>query len=219
MTKRIATALAVTLLAGSAQAATITATTAPQAGREWVLSTNQFDASESPDCGSGGSIEPGTCQVQLVTNNSGAARYGRFNPLDPNGNFIDSQDLSHITWTITATEAFTRLTFAVMDANDTGDLFRIDAFGGEGPDTANWTMDTDKANGNIEWLNLDLALASTTAVLKFTTTRNDGFAVAAVRFDNDVTLAPVPLPATVGLLAAGLAGLGALRRRKRAARG
>ncbi len=217
-------AVAGLLLAGSVQAATIAETTAPVNGREWVLSADQFDGGAGP-CGNGKSVDHrDRCAVSLETIDSGAARYGRYNPLNSTSGFIDSQDLPQIAWTISADTAFTRLTFAVIDAFDQayedglGDsFFQLTAAGAEAADAAGWMLDHRQANGNLHWITVEFAQATQTATVDFFTRQNDGFAIAAVRLDADV--AAVPLPATSGLLVAGLGSLATLRSRRRRRQG
>jgi hypothetical protein len=109
----IAAGLAALLLAGTAQAATITD------GTERVgtpVELNPTDFAGSGPCGSGGSVVNGGCSVVLKTDPNAPDAYGRF---DPWGNaWIDSQDLSKVTWTLSPGTAFRSLTFALTDAYD-----------------------------------------------------------------------------------------------------
>lgn len=193
-----ATAMA---LAGGATAATISHD-GPGEGTSIALDSSDF-ASSGP-CGSGGSVVEDGCSV-LLKEEIGAdpLAYGRFAP--ENAGWIDSQDLEEVTWTVENDTPFTSLTFALTDASDQeNSFFHLSV------DGASWSIeDEQRANGTLDWVTVTFDEAVTEASLMFQTRYNDGWGVRAA------SVATVPVPASGVMLAFGLAGLAATRRRRR----
>ncbi|MBP1804688.1 VPLPA-CTERM sorting domain-containing protein [Rubellimicrobium aerolatum] len=205
--------LALVLAAGTAQAATITASsTAPAPGTRIELRAQDFAASGR--CGSGGSVVAGGCSVALVSGGRPAA-YDRFAPLG--GDWIDSQDLADVTWTLSQPRAFTQLTFALTDAFDQlpdrklgASRFALTVEG------AVWTIPRRQASGTLHWLTVTFDRPTTTASLHFATRRNDGWGLSSASV-LPATLPAIPLPAGGWLLPAALGMLGLVARRRRRA--
>lgn len=125
--------------------------------------------------------------------------------------FLDSNDGYGIAYTASlGGQLFKRIVLTLSDAADTGAIFQIVA------------GDTEvslkrKRDGNKRLVVIDLDDAVETASIFFNNLdkngnpkRNDGFSL------DDVTVSEVPLPASALLLLAGIGGLGAYGRRKKA---
>lgn len=131
--------------------------------------------------------------------------------------YLDSNDTYGIGWDVTSPIAFDTVMFVLADGSDAGGFLRIVVDGVSsfeqrtGDRLANGleqlvTVRFDQVvqSARIEMANFD----STGSRLR----RNDGFSIDAIH----VGLASVPLPPTGALLAAGIVGLWAWRRRQTA---
>jgi hypothetical protein len=209
----VAAALASLLLAGAAQAVTITD------GPERVGTPIELDPTDfvgSGPCGSGGSVVEDGCSVVLKNDPAAPDAYGRFDPWG--NNWIDSQDLSEVVWTLSPGIAFRSLTFALTDAYDQpfSDEFGAGYFS-LSVDEAEWAIDEQEANGTLHWLTVSFDEFVTTATVSFFTRQNDGWGIKAALVSPDPMPSPVPLPAAGWLMLAALGGLVALHRRRTAA--
>lgn len=164
--------------------------------------------------GSGSSVVGSGGDLQVRGDNG--MRWGRYNTDSLpggllGGNWLDSNDNTGMTWTISGIGKFNALGFFVTDVADTGGKFSITA-----GDTvfSNLAGAAGKlANGNIHFVSLllDEMVDEFTLTLAHDIT-NDGFGIDGAM----VAVAPVPLPPAAGLLLGGMALLGALGWRRRA---
>lgn len=193
-------AMAVTL-AGGASAATIS-DDGPHRGEGLTLDASDF-ASSGP-CGSGVSVVEDGCSVLLKQESAtDPTDFGRFAPIDTQ--WIDSQDLEEVTWTVENDTPFTSLTFALTDASD-----QENSFFSMTVDGATWTTGSERrANGTLDWITVTFDEAVTETSLDFRTRYNDGWGIQAA------SISPVPVPASGAMLVFGLVGLAAAHRRKR----
>ena len=171
----------------------------------------------------GGSQPAGNTGTELALRNGNV--FGRTNTTPAGGQwFLDSNDTWGMTWAVSAGgKLFDRLTFSMMDANDAGAHLRITT----GTDSFETRTVGATGNGNIKLVEIKFAsLVSSATVLlgNYTTsggTRyklNDGFSIDGVQVFTGTNLSQVPVPASMVLLGSALAGIGALRRRKTAAK-
>lgn len=207
--------LLVGLMAFPAHAAVISEVGGPGAGTAIALDPTAFVG--SGECGYGGSVINDGCSV-TIKNAASPVPYGRFDPF--NGDWIDSQDLAHVVWTIENALPFTSITFALTDAFDQlpspilGESF-FSLLAGE----AEWKIASRELDGTLHWLEVLLDAPTTSLELTFQTRLNDGWGVshATIKPDGHVTpVTPVPLPAAGLLLLGGLGLLAGVRRRRAA---
>lgn len=197
--------LAAALLAGTANAATITEVPGPAVGLPVELDPGDFTG-RGP-CGSGQSVINDGCSV-VIKDETSPRPYGRFDPLGVE--WIDSQDRRRIAWTPALPEPITSLTFALTDAFDQphdaryggGSFFRLRV------DDALWEIPAREANGTLHWLTVAFDRPTIDPSLRFITRLNDGWGVSSA------TATPVPIPAALPLLIGGL-GLLAWRARRK----
>jgi hypothetical protein len=163
--------------------------------------------------GSGHSVvgDPGKTQVR----NDPTMPWGRYGTDDNvplGGNWLDSNDNRGMRWEIAGLGKFDALAFFVLDAADVGGKFSIKVGDTLFSDLAG--AGGKLANGNIHFVKILLSEAVETLTVELMhDIANDGFGVDGAA----VGVAAVPLPPAALLLATGLAGLAALRRRRRAA--
>lgn len=123
--------------------------------------------------------------------------------------FLDSNDTFGISWMVSlGGEKFNSLVLTLTDATDVGAIMRITvgedtyAFSGLG-NAAKKIVEID-FDGPIETASIFFGNWNRSGGLKL----NDGFSL------DDIAVSEVPLPASALLLLGGLAGLGAMRRKK-----
>ena len=166
--------------------------------------------------GSGSSVVGSGNALQVRGDND--MRWGRFNTdaVTPGGvlggKWLDSNDNTGMTWTISGIGRFNALGFFVTDVSDQGGRFSIAAGGTVFSDLAGSAGRL--ASGNMHFV----SLLFDEMVDEFTLTlghdmANDGFGIDGAM----VAVAPVPLPPAAGLLLGGIALLGALGWRRRTA--
>lgn len=142
--------------------------------------------------------------------------WGRQNLSEGGKNWLDSNDLTKMVWTIgadTKLGKFDRLSYFLTDVGDiAGTDFSV-TVSGKGIQTATQHI-TAQANGEVNLVRILLDDFVTEATVTMTSQRNDGFGI------DDLTIAqvaPIPLPLPGLLLMAGLGGLAFVARGRKAA--
>jgi hypothetical protein len=166
--------------------------------------------------GSGGSAVTPHDEIKVRSGVVG----GRRNITEVGSNWLDSNDTLGMSWVVDAAglnlkQGFRSLSFFLTDAVDTGATMTISA--GESADALSVVRTiarNTQPNGMINFIALafDETVQFARVDIRNSGT-NDGFGIDEAR----IHLAPIPVPAAFGLLAAALAGLGLLARRRRAA--
>jgi hypothetical protein len=131
-----------------------------------------------------------------------------------NDKFLDSNDTFGIRWLVNIGSMFNRIVFTLTDSTDVGATMTIRT------DGATPVTYTGLGNANRRLVVVDFLGGVNSAEITFFNSfsnnlekgfLNDGFSI------DDVSVAPVPLPAPAFMLIAGLAGLAAIRRKRAAA--
>jgi hypothetical protein len=173
----------------------------------------------------GGAIVAPTNEAVVKSAVNGDDSFGRYNVAadagnnHEGGNWLDSNDWSSVEWDIPGVSGLTnfgRIAFFLTDVNDSGNVrFEVNAGGVDITDTTKAiTGDTDNGMLNLVTMQFSEAVSGD-VLIKLTNasgnTGGDGFGI------DTITVSSVPLPAAGWLMIAGLGGLAAMRRRKRAA--
>lgn len=132
--------------------------------------------------------------------------------IETNDKFLDSNDTWGILWDVDLGGlAFTKILLTLTDAADTGATVTITA------DDGGYFQFQSQPRSNQKTVLIDFGGAVTGATVQFANSNsfgdyrtNDGLAL------DDIAISAVPLPASFLLLAAGIAGLGAMRRKRKA---
>lgn len=162
--------------------------------------------------GTGGSVVNDGLSTEVRNDND--MRWGRYNADSGilGGKWLDSNDNQGMKWDISGIGEFNSVAFFVIDAADVGGKFKIKVGDTKFTDLAGSKR---LKSGNIHFVRiaLDAAVDQLTVKLKHHRS-NDGFAIDGAMVAD---IAPVPLPPAAFLLMGGLAAMGGLRRRRRAA--
>jgi len=151
-----------------------------------------------------------------VGNSLDGTLWGRQNLTVGGKNWLDSNDLTAMVWTIgsdTKVGKFDSLAFVLGDVGDirgTHFSIKVEA-AGYAAKTANIGV---QPNGNMNLVRILFDDFVNGAKVTLTSNRNDGFGIDNVTV---AQVAPVPLPGAGLLLMGGLAGFGVFRRRRAAA--
>ncbi len=174
-------------------------------GASGGLSTNVGSFSASGPAGSGEAScgDHSSAQVKKPTT---PHPFGRF---DREGlGWLDSNDLTHVDWTVDIGAQVRSVSFLLTDAHDQPNShFRIDAEG------SSWALAQRQANGGMHHLTILFDTPTLAPVISFHSGHNDGWGIS------EVTVQPVPVPGALvaALTGVGLLGAAGLRRRRRAA--
>lgn len=142
--------------------------------------------------------------------------FGRYNTTDNGAKWLDSNDNAAINLLASASEAFNRISFFLTDIDDVGPTtFSIDV----GPETFNVGTDIfngkRQKNGGLFLVSIELDDLTKNSTFSLRIDDGDGFGIDDVRLSNNV--APIPVPATLPLLAGAIGVMGWARRRRKAA--
>lgn len=187
------------------------------AGAANPTSTNVGKFEGFGEIGTGSSVIKGGTAAEVRADNSMA--WGRYNTDQlPDGliggNWLDSNDMTGIRWTIEDVGSFDTLAFFLIDSEDVGGKFSISVAGQTFASLAGSSLRRD---GNLMLVIIELTEVVTSLTVEmFHDRTNDGFGIDGAMIARASNIAPVPLPPAAGLLLAGFAVLVGVRRRKAA---
>lgn len=139
---------------------------------------------------------------------------GRYNTDMFGDNWLDSNDMTGLRWTVEGLGMFDTVAFLLTDVADVGARFSMSLGGETFADLAG--LGGRLANGNLMLVMIELSDAvESLTVEMFNNRTNDGFGIDGATVASG--LAPIPLPPAAALLFAGLAALVGVRRRRAAA--
>lgn len=167
--------------------------------------------------GNGGTVTglPGNTGTDLALRDGNV--FGRTNTTPLGGKwYLDSNDTWGMSWNVSTGGQFNRIIFSLADGSDAGAFLRISA----GASSFEQRTGGKLGNGNISLVVIDFDSYVTSALVElgnFTRNgqnfvRNDGFSIDGLQ----AGIAPIPLPAAGFLLIGAVAGLGAMRKLRKA---
>ncbi|WP_424934703.1 hypothetical protein [Amaricoccus macauensis] len=165
--------------------------------------------------GSGKSSFNGGDKLQVRNDNS--MKWGRYNSNTPSStgignNWLDSNDNQKMEWRVKSDKSFNTIGFFVSDIADVGGKFSIKVGNKVFSDLANGKK---LKSGNVHFVLITLdEMVKNTRVVLMHDRANDGFGIDTAMVAN---VEPVPLPPAAALLLTGVAGIGALRLRRKKA--
>lgn len=240
---RFCTTVAALALATATQASTISISSfdatsyGALASNGTVLAAENFEGYSEGNVDDGFSTSVGTFSTLGGTGSGGTVTNADFSPNDGtklairdgnvygrvsttqflSGNpaddmFLDSNDTFGISWTASlGGTLFDQILLTLTDAADAGARMFV-------RNGADFSSFTSAGNGNRQTILISFDNAVSSAEILFESRyrhddnllrRNDGFSV------DDIQLSAVPLPASLGFLLAGLAGMGVMSRRRK----
>ncbi len=140
--------------------------------------------------------------------------YGRFNVTPGGANWLDSNDMNGILWTLAAPIGtfFDKIAFLLTDLDDVGNFkFGISA---NGESTVERPGAAKLGNGALHLVTMTFSAPVSALSISMINGVGDGFGFDGGRVS---TIAAVPVPAAGLLLLGGLGALAAMKRRRRAA--
>lgn len=141
--------------------------------------------------------------------------YGRYNTTLGGSNWLDSNDNSAINLAAEGGSMFDSVSFFLTDVDDVGRVaFELEV-AGEMFDVAEDILNSNRqGDADLFFVRIDLDGLVDTVGLSLFIESGDGFGIDDVRLGSSV--APIPVPASLPLLAGGLGLLGWIARRRRA---
>lgn len=126
---------------------------------------------------------------------------------DPTNNWLDSNDADMVTWDVMANSTYNAIGFYLSDPNDQGASLVLKF--NDGVEQSVY-IDSPLSNGKLMYVTLfsDVGIDTASVIFDNGTGENDGWGI------DNITVGKVPEPGTLALLALGVAGLGAARRKK-----
>jgi len=169
------------------------------------------------------SLAPNACGASCITpsehlqvragNTGSTAIHGRYNTTAGGMNYLDSNDNSGMEWEIpagTGIGSFNRISFLLTDLDDVGPVtFNITTRGDVSSATGT-ILNSKPANGTLSLVTMIFDQSVSDLYVGLNIDHGDGFGIDDVQVS-----AAVPLPAAGLLLIGGLAGLGAMKRRRK----
>lgn len=138
--------------------------------------------------------------------------WGRYNTTFGGSNYLDSNDNSGMEWKISADQgigSFDRISFLLTDVDDVGKLNFNISTRGDVQSATGTILNSRPANGTLSLVTMVFDHAVSDLFVGLHIDKQDGFGI------DDVQISAVPLPAAGLLLLGGLAGLGAVSRKRR----
>lgn len=184
--------------------------------------TSPLDTAVGEFTGIGPGITTGGSQVdpkdKVVVRTGAPNPFGRFNVTTGGANWLDSNDLTGIEWSLPGDAELpliTRIAFFLTDIDDVGKVaFTLTALIGgveEELETTFQRPNTGLPNGNLHLVMLSFDNPVDSLRIQLVNGKGDGFGLDGAR------VAVVPLPAAGFLLLGAIGGLVVVRRRKAAA--
>lgn len=160
--------------------------------------------------GGGSQVDP---KDKIVVRTSAPDPFGRVNVTPGGANWLDSNDVAGILWSLVLPGAqhVSKIAMILSDIDDVGKvIFKITVNGTGLTTTVAPRADTTANIGNGKLHVVTLAFSGTTSgvTIEMVNGKGDGFGIDGIR------VAAVPLPAGGLMLLGALAGFGALRRRR-----
>lgn len=161
----------------------------------------------------GASCVDSSALLQVRAGNVGSSSvFGRYNTTAGGMNYLDSNDNSGMEWEIPAGAGigrFDRISFLLTDVDDVGKITFNISTRGDAASATGTILDARPANGKLSLVTMIFDEAVSDLFVGLNIDKGDGFGI------DDVQISAVPLPAAGFLLLGGLAGLGAVSRRRK----